>query len=315
MEGNGSNDPRIQALLREGEQKMKPSLMTKLIWGASYDDAADCFSKAGNLLKNAKNWDEAARAYVKAADAQITGKSHTEAVSSLGNAATCFRKVAPQEAVGCLERAIGMLTDEGRFSMAAKYHKDIAEICENDLSDNKQAAAHYERAAELYEGEPNSSSSVKPCLVKVAHFAAEGGDYVRGKELFEKLAAICLESRLGSYGAKEYLLKAGLCTLAEGDVIAAKKALEKYMDMHPAFEREREFTLFSDVTTAVDNYDLELFMKTVTDYDSLTKIEPFVTTLLLKIKKMIVPEGDQDITAGEGAENEEEGEEGESMLI
>jgi hypothetical protein len=125
-------------------------------------------------------------------------------------------------------------------------------------------------------------------------------------------------------------------------VIAAKKALEKYMDMHPAFEREREFTLFSvpspfspqpapfrapaslihcrcvvsqDVTTAVDNYDLELFMKTVTDYDSLTKIEPFVTTLLLKIKKMIVPEGDQDITAGEGAENEEEGEEGESMLI
>lgn len=51
-----------------------------------------------------------------------------------------------------------MLTDEGRFSMAAKYHKDIAEICENDLSDNKQAAAHYERAAELYEGEPNSSS-------------------------------------------------------------------------------------------------------------------------------------------------------------
>jgi hypothetical protein len=151
---------------------------------------------------------------------------------------------ATTEAVGCLERAIGMLTDEGRFSMAAKYHKDIAEICENDLSDNKQAAAHYERAAELYEGEPNSSSydtlawafafmpfiphpavpglwkrvcattsfpqltitafricrSVKPCLVKVAHFAAEGGDYVRGKELFEKLAAICLESRLGSYG-------------------------------------------------------------------------------------------------------------------
>jgi hypothetical protein len=55
MEGNGSNDPRIQALLREGEQKMKPGLMTKLIWGTSYDDAADCFSKAGNLLKNAKN--------------------------------------------------------------------------------------------------------------------------------------------------------------------------------------------------------------------------------------------------------------------
>jgi alpha-soluble NSF attachment protein len=62
------------------------------------------------------------------------------------------------DAVGCLERAIAMLTDEGRFSMAAKYHKDVAEIYENDLSDKKQAAAHYERAAELYEGESNSSS-------------------------------------------------------------------------------------------------------------------------------------------------------------
>jgi hypothetical protein len=29
------------------------------------------------------------------------------------------------------------------------------------------------------------------------------------------------------------------------DVIAAKKALEKYIDMHPAFERDREFTLLS----------------------------------------------------------------------
>jgi hypothetical protein len=40
----------------------------------------------------------------------------------------------------------------------------------------------------------------------VAHFAAEGGDYARGKELFEKLAAICLESRLGSYGTPSVII-------------------------------------------------------------------------------------------------------------
>lgn len=48
--------------------------------------------------------------------------------------------------------------------------------------------------------------SVKPCLVKVAHFAAEDGNYARGKELFEKLAAICLESRLGSYGTPSVII-------------------------------------------------------------------------------------------------------------
>jgi len=29
------------------------------------------------------------------------------------------------------------------------------------------------------------------------------------------------------------------------DVIAAQKALDRYRDMHPAFERDREFTLLS----------------------------------------------------------------------
>lgn len=66
------------------------------------------------------------------------------------------------EAVEYLQRAVDMLTDEGRFSMAAKYHKDIAEIYETELLDNSKAATHYERAADIYETEPNSTSCGLP---------------------------------------------------------------------------------------------------------------------------------------------------------
>jgi hypothetical protein len=53
----------------------------------------------------------------------------------------------------------------------------------------------------------NKRRSVKPCITKVAHFAAEEGEYGRAKELFEKLATICLESRLGSYGTSPFTIR------------------------------------------------------------------------------------------------------------
>jgi len=72
---------------------------------------------------------------------------------------------ADADAIGCFERAIDILTDEGRFSAAAKHHKELAEIYENELGDRKRASIHYNRAIELYEGEPNSSSYCPPACV------------------------------------------------------------------------------------------------------------------------------------------------------
>jgi len=90
MEGDSG---RAQALLKEGEQKMKPSFMSKLIWGTSFDDAADCFTKAGNIFKLEKKWSEAGDAFVRAADAhQQSGASLMEAVSALSNAGAPIRR-------------------------------------------------------------------------------------------------------------------------------------------------------------------------------------------------------------------------------
>jgi len=197
--------------------------------------------------------------------------------------------------------------------MAAKYHKEIAEVYENEAMDKAKALEHYERAAELYEGEPNSSSSVKPCLLKVAAFSAETGDYPRARELFERVASIALETKLGGYGAKEFFLKAGLCALADGDVIATKKALEKYRDMSPAFERDRECKFLDDVATAVENYDVGAFTDVVADYDALTRLDPFLTQLLLKVKKSIShDEVGQSSSAGTDG-GEEEADEGDML--
>ena len=49
------------------------------------------------------------------------------------------------EAVGTLENAINIYTDMGRFSIAAKNHVNIAEICENELT-NIEQVIKYQRS-------------------------------------------------------------------------------------------------------------------------------------------------------------------------
>jgi alpha-soluble NSF attachment protein len=56
------------------------------------------------------------------------------------------------ESIACLKTAIELLTDEGRFSMAAKYHKEIGEIYEQEL-DYEHATTAFQAAADMYEGE------------------------------------------------------------------------------------------------------------------------------------------------------------------
>lgn len=59
--------------------------------------------------------------------------------------------------------------------MAAKYHKVIAEVLEDEY-DIQEAVAHYERAAELFKQECSYSAANK-CYEKIAEYAAIAGDY------------------------------------------------------------------------------------------------------------------------------------------
>lgn len=98
--------------------------------------------------------------------------------------------------------------------MAAKYQKEVAEMCEQD-EDIAGAMDAYQIAAEYYEGE-GAVSSGNQCLLKVAHFAALEKDYHRAIEIFEQVAAASLDNKLLKYGVKEYFLKATICYLATG---------------------------------------------------------------------------------------------------
>jgi len=251
-----------------------------------WEDAADAYSKAANLFKMAKKYDEAGKAFIKVAECQLKLDSKHEAASSFASGATCFRKGNNSAAVECLRKAVELFTGEGRFAIAAKNQKEIAEIYEAD-TDYENAIVAYQLAADYFEGE-NSTSQANTCLLKVAQYSAQFSEnYQKAIELYQQIAKTSLDNNLLKWGAKEQLQRALLCYLASEDLVGAQKALENYKSWDASFESSRECKFVEEIIQAVEKYDVEAFTQSIVDYDSVSKLDNWKTKILLKVKQGI----------------------------
>ncbi|KAK4750153.1 hypothetical protein SAY87_027602 [Trapa incisa] len=259
--------------------------------GSKYEDAADLFDKAANCFKLSKAWDRAGSTYIKLADCHLKAsstclsESKHEAASSNVNAANCYKKTSPKEAVSCLERAVNLFMEIGRLNMAARYYKEIAEM--NESEHNIEGAIdNFERAAELFESE-EVTTSANQCKQKVAQFAAQLEQYQKAIEIYEAVARHSLSNNLLKYGAKGHLLNAGICQLCKGDVVAITNALDRYQDLDPTFAGTREYRLLKDIAAAIDEEDVENFTVAVKEFDSMTPLDSWKTALLLRVKEKL----------------------------
>ena len=89
------------------------------------------------------------------------------------------------------------------------------------------------------------------------------------------------------WSVKDYFLKAGICHLASGDLVATTRSLETYRDVDPSFGGTRESMLLTDLVAAVQEGDQEIFADKLYQYDQLSKLDKWKTTLLLRVKGAI----------------------------
>uniref|UniRef100_A0A8B9H8Y6 N-ethylmaleimide-sensitive factor attachment protein, beta a n=2 Tax=Astyanax mexicanus TaxID=7994 RepID=A0A8B9H8Y6_ASTMX len=174
---------------------------------------------------------------------------------------------------------------KGRFTIAAKHHMTIAEVYESELVDIEKAIAHYEQAADYYKGEESNSSANK-CLLKVGFYCAQLEQYPKAIEIFEQVATSTMDNPLLKYNAKEYFWKASLCHFIV-DELNAKLAIEKYESMFPAFSDSRECKLLKKLLEAHEEQNSEAFTEAVKEFDSISRLDQWQTTMLLRIKKTI----------------------------
>jgi len=253
-----------------------------------YEEASEMFQKAANSFKMQKKWSQAAGAFIKAAECNVQLQSRHEAATNYINAANCWRKENTQEAVNCFKIAIDMLTAEGRFSIAAKHQKEVGELYEQEM-DFPQAIENFTTAAEYFEGE-NAQSAANQCWLKVAQYSAQLEKYDKAIEIYENVSKASLDNNLLKWSVKEYFLKAALCHLCTGDMVSTKRALEKYRDMDPTFSSQRESKFLDEIVAACESFDTEAFTSAIVEYDSISKLDAWKTSILLKIKNSIKSE-------------------------
>ncbi|XP_053728331.1 alpha-soluble NSF attachment protein-like [Synchiropus splendidus] len=285
---HSGKEQEAEALKREADKKASSvgALVGRMFGGSSKpEEACDLYIKAANMFKMTKNWTEAGKCFSKAGRIhQQSGRQH-EAANDFINAGNAYKKVDPKKAVELVTKAIHIYTDMGRFTTAAKHHMTLGEICETQLDDVTQAVVHYQQAADYYKGE-ESTSSANNCLLKVAAHVALQYQYQRAVQIYEQIGTYCMDSPLLKYSAKDHFFKAALCHFCI-DMLNAKLAVQRYQEMFPAFSDCRECKLLKKLLEASEEGDVDAFTNAVKQFESITRLEPWASSLLLRVKDTI----------------------------
>ncbi|KAF3524914.1 hypothetical protein F2Q69_00049152 [Brassica cretica] len=251
------------------------------IFGSKYEDAADLLEKAANSYKLAKSWDQAGKAYLKLADCHLKSDSKHDAANAYAEAAKYYKKVDTNEAASCLERAVNIFCEIGRLNMAASGY--VFRTLHQKIN---QAIVYYEKAAEFFQNE-EVTTSANQCNLKVAQYASQLEQYEKAIKIYEDIARHSLGNNLLKYGVKGHLLNAGMCHLCKADVVSITNALEKYQDLDPTFTGTRECKFLSHLAAAIDEEDIAKFTDVVKEFDSMTPLDSWKTTMLLRVKEKL----------------------------
>ncbi|KAB8210056.1 soluble NSF attachment protein [Aspergillus parasiticus] len=283
-----AQDPRV--LLQKADKALQGATSGFSFFGGrseKYENAADLYTQAGNAFRVQKQNKEAGLAFEKAASIQTQNLNEPDdAANSLQEAFKVYRKSDPEDAARVLSSAIQHYVLKGNFRRAATQQQYLAEVYEVELGDQKKALEAYEKAAEWFDSD-NAEALANKHYLKAADLAALEGDYYKAIEHYERIGRSSISNNLMKWSVKDYFLKAGICHLATNDLVATNRALENYRDIDNTFVSTREHQLLIDLAQTIEQGDQEAFADKLYQFDQLSKLDKWKTTLLLRIKNNI----------------------------
>ncbi|PQP97681.1 alpha-soluble NSF attachment protein 2 [Prunus yedoensis var. nudiflora] len=113
------------------------------------------------------------------------------------------------------------------------------------------------------------TTSANQCKQKVAQFAAQIEQYPKSIEIYEEIARHSLNNNL---------LKRFCCN---HQCIRAISGIRSY------FFRNKEYRFLADIAASVDEEDVAKFTDVVKEFDSMTPLDSWKTTLLLRVKEKL----------------------------
>ncbi|KAK7518549.1 protein required for fusion of vesicles in vesicular transport, alpha-SNAP [Phyllosticta citriasiana] len=288
-----SADPRV--LLQKADKAAASAGSGFSFFGGrseKYENAVELYRDAANAFRIQKQGKEAGLAFERAADLQADPNKLNEpddAANTRADAANAYWKSDPEDAARCMDQAIEHYVKKGNFRRAATAKQKLAELFEVEVGDQKKALEQYECAASWYEDDRAEALANKMWL-KVADLAGLEGDYYKASDIYEKVARSSINNNLMRWSVKEYLFKAGICQLATNDLVGTNRAMERFREIDHTFPAQREHQLLVDLIQALEQSDESAFSDKLFQFDQLSTLDKWKTTLLLRVKNNIQEE-------------------------
>jgi len=267
--------------------------------------AADKFKMAGNSFKIAQAWDHCGDAFLKAHENfNLTGDDALDALTCLEEAGQAYKKNKGDNnrALSVLRQAVDTYNLDGRFARGLKALESIAEIHESD--ENWEGAVEtYEQIAQLALND-NKPSQANKWHLKMAGILSEKMEaYAHAGEIFKDVGNQSMKSNLGKYAAKGYYFQYLCCLIATGDCVAVEAGLESCKNTDYSFVSSREFEFIQRLNCACLELDNQEYAQACADFDAISPLDPWKTTMLLKGRSHI-PDDESTTIVGNHALDE-----------
>ena len=178
--------------------------------------------------------------------------------------------------------------------LANKLFLKVADLAALE-GDYQRAVANYEKVAQSSVDNNLMKWSVKEYFLKagICHLASQVGSFsyfpaslsffplhsvLRGR--WQSISSCCGGLRLSGFWLQ--------------DMVATQRALSTYRDLDPTFQSTREHQLLADLAEACEQGDQEAFADKLFQYDQLSKLDKWKTTILLRVKEGIAGKEGED---------------------
>jgi len=278
------------ALQNEAEKKLQSGC-----GGQSRDkveEAAELLVQAGNTLKAKQLYKEAVDCFVKAASLYSDLEENFQAARLHKEIALNYKREGDTfNFCFYADLAISAWSTNGNFSSAANLQQQVAEYLETVDVDVEQTLTAWSKTRDLGIA-ADLESLPKNCQMKIADISALKGEYIKASDLYLEIAN--LESRgssiIGKYKIEELCRKSCLCNLALGDIVGAKRAIERCNQLAVSLKLD----VLADILNACEESDIEAFDK-YSEKFSFLYTGKFYRHILDKIKERLEQDDDDGV--------------------
>ncbi|KOS23230.1 putative vesicular-fusion protein sec17 -like protein [Escovopsis weberi] len=290
------DDPR--SLIQQAEKLLSKASGGWSFFGGSEEkfwDAARLFKEAAQAYERQNQNIDAGRTHERAAEVREKNlKELTDAADSYVEASDAYRKDDPEAAIRCRERAFSLIaqsTSESKQTRMSRVKEILGQIYEHDLRDTKKAREAYREAAERL---PKARElNANKLWTQYADLAALDEDYDAAIGVYERIIASMAGNATMRWSLSTYCFKAGICHLASGDMVGARRAVQSYRDKDHEISSEYKYKLLDALCDAIDARSQDSFTEELFEFDRKSRLEPWMTAILVKVKNSIEAPDDE----------------------